>query len=415
MSRSAEPLTGEDLLITPDLYRRPARDASLERELEAYRELSALMTVDPQLAIQRFLDLALELCPAAGSAGLSELSTDEDGNVIFRWTAMSGDFASHVGGTTPRDFSPCGLCLDHHHSILIDRPGRLFDYFNAVEPGIAEGLIVPLFDTGKRPLGTLWVVSHRAGDGFDATDARVMEQLAVQLVLAIKLRRKAKVLVQLEQVVRDKDVLAKEVQHRVKNTLQMTSALLHLQERGAGSADVRAALKEAQSRLLVLAKVYEALLQPEGDAGLDKVDVTAVIQTLMIALKEGAPRSGRIRLRAECDPLMLEASEAVPVGLVVNEAVTNALKHGFPGRRSGEVVVALRSSGDDCRLEIRDNGRGFERAVRDGSLGMRLIHSLARQLGAQLTVDGTNGGRIALSWRLSGRAGARRQREASEA
>jgi two-component sensor histidine kinase len=415
MSRGEAPVTAEDLLTTPELYRRPPRAASLEMELDAYRELSALMAVDPQLAIQRFLDLALELCPASGSAGLSELGTDDSGGQIFRWTAMSGALAPYLGGTTPRDFSPCGLCLDHHHAILVDRPARLFDYFRSAEPEIVEGLIVPLYDTGKRPLGTLWVVSHRDADRFDATDARVMEQLAVQLVLAIKLRRKAKVLVQLEQVVRDKDVLTKEVQHRVKNTLQMTSALLHLQERGADSAEVRAALKEAQSRLLVLAKVYEALLQPEGDAGLDKVDVTAVIQTLMIALKEGAPRSGRIRLRTECDPLMLEASQAVPVGLVVNEAVTNALKHGFPGRRAGEVLVSLRLVGDDCILEISDNGRGFERAVRDGSLGMRLIHSLARQLGAQLTVDGTNGARIALSWRSSGRAGARRQRETSEA
>jgi two-component sensor histidine kinase len=415
MSRAATSLNAEDILVTPQLYRRAPRAASLEMELEAHRELSALMAVDAQLAIERFLDLALQLCPAAGSAGLSELTTDEAGDPIFRWTAMSGAFAPHLGGTTPRGFSPCGLCLDHHHTILVDRPVRLFDYFNTAEPEIVEGLIVPLYDTGKRPLGTLWVVSHGAEGRFDATDARVMEQLAVQLVLAIKLRRKAKILVQLEQVVRDKDVLTKEVQHRVKNTLQMTSALLHLQERGSASAEVRAALKEAQSRLLVLAKVYEALLQPEGDAELDKVDVTAVIQTLIAALKEGAPRSGRIRLRTECEPMMMEATQAVPVGLIVNEAVTNALKHGFPGRRSGQVVVALRSAGDNIVLEIGDDGRGFERPVREGSLGMRLIQSLARQLNAQLTVDGTNGTRIALTWPIARSAGMRRpQREASQ-
>jgi two-component sensor histidine kinase len=400
MSRGHASLTPEDLLATPELYRRPARAARLERELDAYRELSSLMAVDPVLAIQRFLELALELCPAAGSAGLSEIATCDSGEPIFRWTAMAGAFAPYLGGTTPRDFSPCGLCLDHHHTILVERPGRVFHYFDDAEPEIAEGLIVPLYDTGKRPLGTLWVVSHEPGALFDATDARVMEQLAVQLVLAIKLRRKAGVLLRLEQVVKDKDILVQEVHHRVKNTIQMTSALLSLQERGSASSEARAALKEAQSRLLVLAKVYEALLQPRADEDIGKVNVGAVLETLTGALREGAPRGGRVRLRTVCEPLLLDAKDAVPLGLIVNEAVTNALKHGFPGDRAGEVLVTLRCDGLSCTLEIRDDGRGFERPLREGSLGMRLMVNLARQLRAQFLVEGEEGTRISLTWRL---------------
>lgn len=393
-----EPLTPEALLATPSLYRRRARTADLETELEAYRELSSLMAVDPELAIQRFLELAVELCPAAGSAGLSELEAAEDGPQIFRWTAMSGALAPHVGGTTPRDFSPCGLCLDHCHTILVDRPARAFPYFQAADPQIVEGLIVPLYDTGKRPIGTLWVTSHDPGGRFDATDSRVMEQLAVQLVLAIKLRRKAGVLVRLEQVVRDKDMLVQEVHHRVKNTLQMTSALLHLQERALVSAEARAALKEAQSRLLVLASVHDALVQPSGDSGAARIDTAALVETLVAALRESTPRSAGIKLRTVCDPVILGAGEAVPLGLIVNEAVTNSLKHAFRGRASGEVVVELRRTGRTCSLEIRDDGIGFTEPVRDGSLGMRLIRSLARQLKAKLAVSGDRGGSIRLDW-----------------
>jgi two-component sensor histidine kinase len=364
LTYGSAPLTADDLLVTPLLYRRPARPAHLGAELDAYRELSSLMAVDPRLAIERFVELALELCPAAGSAGLSELTTDDAGEPIFRWTAMSGAFKPYLGGATPRGFSPCGLCLDQHHTILVDRPARIFAYFEDADPAIVEGLIVPLYDTGKRPLGTLWVVSH--GDGrFDATDARIMEQLAVQLVLAIKLRRKAGVLAQLEQVVKDKDMLVQEVHHRVKNTIQMTSALLHLQERGAGSSEVREALKQAQSRLLVLAKVYEALLRPSGEPDAGAVDVAALVKSLTGALRDSAPRSGRIRLSAACDPLLLSAGDAVPVGLIVNEAVTNALKHAFPGRRSGQVIVELRRLGERCKLEVRDDGRSTDRRARE--------------------------------------------------
>ncbi|HEX8223451.1 MAG TPA: histidine kinase dimerization/phosphoacceptor domain -containing protein [Allosphingosinicella sp.] len=394
------PLIPEAVLATPELYRRSARAADLETELEAYRELSSLMSPEPGLAIQRFLELAIELCPAAGSAGLSELGVGEDGGEIFTWTALAGEFLPYVGGTTPRDFSPCGLCLDHHHTILVERPARAFGYFADAEPQIVEGLIVPLYDTGKRPIGTLWVASHDPGGRFDATDARVMEQLAVQLVLAIKLRRKARVLMVLEQVVRDKDILVQEVHHRVKNTIQMTSALLHLQERGLASSEARAALKEAQSRLLVLANVHEALVQPAAGSDASSVDMAALVETLVSSLRESAPPSSGIRLGTACDAMMLPASEAVPLGLIVNEAVTNSLKHAFHGRDSGEVVVELRA-GETCSLEIRDDGIGFAKAARDGSLGMRLIQSLSRQLKAKVAVSGEGGASVRLEWKRS--------------
>jgi len=399
MSSSEFATSVDEILKTAVLYRRQPRECSLENELAAYRELSALMAVDPKLAIQRFLELALELCPGAGSAGLSELAVDEAGDPIFRWTAMSGAFAPYVGGTTPRDFSPCGLCLDHHHAILVERPARVFTYFKEAEPEIVEGLIVPLYDTGKRPLGTLWVTSHDAASMFDPTDARILEQLAVQLVLAIKLRRKAKILVEMEQLVRDRDLLVQEVNHRVKNTIQMTSALLHLQERGV-SKEARHALKEAQGRLLVLAKVYEALLHPGAEGDLTSISMRPLLETLVTALCSTPQHANRIEVTIKCDDVLLDTSQAVPVGLIVNEAMTNALKHGFPRRRAGAVVIELSECRALCSLQISDNGVGFEHPLREGSLGMRLIQSLARQLGTTVEVKSSPGTTVKLEWRL---------------
>jgi two-component sensor histidine kinase len=278
----------------------------------------------------------------------------------------------------------------------------MFTYFNDAAPQIVEGLVIPLYDTGKRPLGTLWVASHEAGHQFDATDARVMEQLAVQLVLAIKLRKKAKVLALLEQALKDKDMLVHEVQHRVKNTIQMTSALLHLQERAVSSIEARDALHEAQTRLTVLAKVYSSLLLPSSEDDAGKIDVAALIDSLVSALRDNGPPAGRIRVRTDCDALMLDPDVAVPIGLLVNEAVTNAFKHAFPDRRSGEIVVEVRCSAGKCRLEIRDDGAGFRHPLREGSLGMKLMQSLARQLKAQLIVEGEGGTSIRLTWRTSG-------------
>ena len=399
MMRVAQLVQQDEVLVTPRLYRRRARPAALETELAAYRELSSLMTLDPVLAMQRFLDLAIDLCPAAGSAGLSELAENEQGDPIFKWTMMSGAFAPYVGGTTPRNFSPCGLCLDNHHTILVDRPGRIFTYFNEASPEIIEGLIVPLYDTGKRPLGTLWVTSHDRQHRFDATDARIMEQLAVQLVLAIKLRRKARIAAQLEDSARDNKILVQEVRHRVKNMIQMATSLLHLQERGVGSDEARTALSEARSRLLVLSKVYETLLDHDSNSRF--VDVGTLIESLAKALRESSPASPRIAFRTDCEPCLLAVASAVPLGLIVNEAMTNALKHAFPGDRQGTITVRFKCDGGVCSLIVADDGSGFDGSPREGSLGMRLMTSLARQLHAKLDIDGASGTRVRLDWTVA--------------
>ena len=393
----------DDVLITERLYRRRARPACLERELSAYRELSSMMAVSPSAAIQRFLDLAIELCPPAASAGLSELVREGD-ECMFEWTALSGALAPHVGGSTPCDFSPCGLCLDHHHTILVDRPGRLFTYLNEAAPLIAEGLIVPLYDTGKRAIGTLWVVSHDPDAKFDATDARVMEQLAVQLVLAIKLRRKAEIAARLEETSRDNQMLVHEVRHRVKNMLQMTSSLLELQERGTRSSEARAALKEANSRLMVLASVYENLLQPGADSR--EVDICELLRALVGALRESSPSNAKIAVETSCEQLKVGVTQAVPLGLLVNEAVTNSLKHAFVGRSRGTIVIRLAVIGDGCLLTISDDGKGFTGDPRPGSLGMRLMNRLARQLQAKFSVDASDGTTVAVRWPMrSGQVG----------
>jgi PAS domain S-box-containing protein len=176
-----------DILMTSELATRPRKPANLAAEVAAFCELSALLAIDPQRTLKRFLELAIILCDA-GSAGISLLDTDADGKPVFRWDTLAGPLAVHLNGTTPRYFSPCGLCLDAGRTILVDRPTRAFDYFSSAVKPLMEALIVPLYDTGGLPLGTIWIVCHNA-KRFDAEDARVMEQLAIQMVLALKVRQ----------------------------------------------------------------------------------------------------------------------------------------------------------------------------------------------------------------------------------
>ena len=176
-----------DLLTTRALLPRPKRPPDLQAQLAAFCELSVALANDPRAAIRRFLEVAIRLC-GAGSAGLSVLRSNQAGQAIIRWEAVSGALASHEGVDTPRDSSPCGLCLDAGATVLIGQPERAFAYLRNTPPSILEDLIVPLHDHANKTLGTLWIAHHDASSRFSSDDARILEQLATQLVLALKLR-----------------------------------------------------------------------------------------------------------------------------------------------------------------------------------------------------------------------------------
>jgi two-component sensor histidine kinase len=384
----ADGLAPEDVLATEEMLARPRKTADLAAEVAAFRELSALMAVDPARVVQRFLELALVLC-GAGSSGLSVLAEDGRGEPVFRWDALAGAFAPYVGGTTPRRFSPCGLCLDRDATILVSRPARVFRYFEATEPEIVEGLVVPVRGIDAAPpLGTLWVVHHDRRGRFDAEDARVMEELAVQMTLALGLLRDAAA----------RDAATQEVHHRVKNTLAATAGVLRLQARAAPSAEARAALDEALGRLGVFASAHDLLCRAATGAG--AVEMAALLERLVDALRwYPSCTDGRVRLRVRADEgVWLPPDVAVSLALVANEAVTNACKHAFPDGRAGEVEVRLGRRADGALvLAVRDDGVGLPIQAPEGGLGMRLIRGFVRKVGATLTLSGEGGTTVALT------------------
>ncbi len=169
---------------TVELYARPRRAPALAAEALAFQELATLLVERPDRAVRQLLDIALRLC-RAGSAGISLLESGKGGPPRIR-SVLAGELAPQAGGTPPRASGPCRLCLEAGATILVS-PFRAFDRPGTTDPPITEGLVTPLFDTGRVALGTLWVVHHDAGRAFDAEDARIVERLAVQLVLALRM------------------------------------------------------------------------------------------------------------------------------------------------------------------------------------------------------------------------------------
>jgi two-component sensor histidine kinase len=362
----------EEILITEELALRPHRLPDHAAEARALHELAAHVGELPASLHQRFVDLALELCDA-GSAGISLLEAGESGATIFRWTALAGSFAPFVGGHTPRDFSPCGLCLDRGEPILLSRPARRFTYFDEVSIPIVEGLIVPLYSRGRKPLGTIWIVSHRAERRFDGEDARVMEALASFLGVALEK----------SSLLREKELLLDELRHRDKNTLQMITSLLAVQRQAATDPAARRALEDALARTRAIAQAHADLF--ERDPAADGLE--GAIRSMCASL-DALVQGRRISFEVDVESITADPSRLLLILLITNELVTNAVKYGVPAEGEGRIgITARRSGSDQVTLEVSDDGLPFAdspEVLKDRGMGFTLVDAFARQLGGRV-------------------------------
>ena len=199
-----------------------------------------------------------------------------------------------------------------------------------------------------------------------------------------------------EAAVAQQELLMKEIHHRVKNNLQIVASLLNLQASRIKQPEAKAEFASARDRVRALATLHRHLYsQGEVHTINMRLFLTELCGQLFAAMGE---REGtRISLNIEASELQMSSDQAVPLSLIVTEAVSNALKYAFPNGRSGTVEVCLTGSADEAELTISDDGVGIpagraetEMGVRDG-LGLTLIRGFARQLGATLNVKEDHG------------------------
>jgi hypothetical protein len=165
----------QQVLITHELFTRPLVKRDRAAQIRALEAVGREITKPADQLLGVVVNHALGLC-TAGSTGLSVLY-EEDGGQYFHWDAMAGVLHDHVGETTPRNFSPCGVTLDRNSPQLFSYPARYFRYFEECGVPLVEGLVIPIF-VDEKPLGTLWIISHTKDCQFTSEDALVMTGLA---------------------------------------------------------------------------------------------------------------------------------------------------------------------------------------------------------------------------------------------
>lgn len=209
--------------------------------------------------------------------------------------------------------------------------------------------------------------------------------------------------IQVEQELRlliiQKEVLMKETHHRVKNNLQVVSSLISLQARRVEDDFARATLRESQARVRSMALVHEKLCQSDDLAHVDLIEYARSLTRSLESIYRDQLGNVDIAIHGDRIP-NLDLQQAVPWGLLLQELVTNSLKHAFEGRESGSIQIELHRADKEIHLSVSDDGVGMPNEIdhqQGGSLGMELIRSLTDQLGGQLVIHRDEGTRFLIT------------------
>ena len=198
----------------------------------------------------------------------------------------------------------------------------------------------------------------------------------------------------IEKSLSDKEILLKEIHHRVKNNLQIVSSMLNLQTRHINDPQVLEAITDSRNRVKSMALIHQNLYRQNN---LKSIYISTYLHNLCASLFHSFKvDENRIKLTSNIEPLELDVDTIIPIGLIVNELITNAIKYAFPNNRQGEIELNVKLHGDHLFLQVRDNGIGLNPDFdykKSDSFGYSLIHSLAGKLKAQISIisnDGTN-------------------------
>lgn len=278
----------------------------------------------------------------------------------------------------------------------------LFDHGTGYLATLLSTLVVALL---LPPADSIWVANPR---DLLALGAFLLTGLLLSALLELlhrSLRTARDALGRAQAAEEQKDLFLREAIHRFKNDMAIVMALLRSQSRQLTDAQAKTALANTANRVLVMSRVHEQLRAGASTDAL--VNTQEFIATFSGDLTSSLLDLRPVTLTVEAEAHELSHQHAVAIGLIVNEALTNALKYAFPDDRAGTVGVTFRREADRFRLEVRDDGVGFdpERAPSQGGLGRRLVQSMAQQIGGTLTIapdTGAPGTIVSVSFPVAG-------------
>jgi len=432
------PVPLEDILITSKLKSRRRRKPNSFAENAALHELARVMVTSPEELIDTLLRLAIDLC-GAGTAGLSLLETPAQGEPLFRWTNLAGALSEHLGGSTPRNFSPCGVTLDNNAPQLFTYPGRRFQYLNGLNFTVVEALVIPV-RLGAEVPGTVWIVSHDEEMKFDSEDARIMTGLAEFTACGLQMTRLSE-MQRSARIEGDKEIAARklteqalrkvqtrleiDIDTRTTQLHQLSVKLMNLQdeERRRIARDLHdsagqylAGIQMNLSALLgqnsvstapAISRISESLALAEQCQSEIRtisyllhpplLDETGLHAALSWYVEGFAKRSG-IRVDLEIPETLPRLSAETETALfrVIQQGLANIHRHS----NSKVAGIVIDVNAESVTLDIVDEGSGivpeilgeFHSGTRLPGIGMAGMRERIRNMGGQFHVESSDAG-----------------------
>jgi PAS domain S-box-containing protein len=390
--------------VARDITARKQAEAEAERRR---RESELLAELAQSLNASLDLDTVLQRVVA----GAKELCGSERALIMLREPGSEAMVVRYEVGNPQTAYA--GLRIEPSKGIggqvlLTERAMRTNDY--AADPRFSKDYLAGARAEGKLavvavpiPIGPriegLFYVSNPSTHPFTARDEEILQRLAAHAAIAMQnaglygsaqeeLARRTQAEAQLTALLREKELLLREIHHRVKNNLQIISSLLELQSDAIHDPGVLALFQDSQQRIHSMALVHEILYQSQD---LGRVDVGAYLQSLSAQLlRSYSVDPQRVTLRSHMDRVLLDLNQAIPCGLILNELLTNAFKHAFPDGRVGEIHVALHTNpARQVTLMVQDTGIGLPEGLdfrHTDSLGLQLVCLLTEQLEGTITL-----------------------------
>lgn len=294
---------------------------------------------------------------------------------------------------TPREISFCSQAICNPSEVLIIPDIRLDSRFSenplvTKDPNVVFYAGAPLISKNGHPLGTLCIIDFQPRN-LNQQEVETLKVLSSQVSKLIDLRLTNE---DLRKNLKEKNVLLKEIHHRVKNNLQLVSSLLNLQANKINNEDFSNAIKSSQDRIRSMAIVHEKLYQSKS---LSEINLSNYLNTLIDEKLKETP-DDQINFILDIPNVKFTIDKAIPLGLLINEMITNSYKHAFNSSKDNTIKIQLIiKANDEGILKYEDNGTGLRqdyRVANPHSMGMDLIESFVDQLDGKLDLKSTTKG-----------------------
>lgn len=409
---------GQIIGIGQDITERKQIELTLKTQAEREQLMRAVaMRIRQSLNLQDILNVTVQEVRdllEVDRVIVYQFAADMSGKVVAEsvqpgWTVSLGkeieDTCFQTGGGVEYYRGRKRAIANIYEAGLSDCHLQLLEQFE-----VKANLIVPILLQvgGDNPASWLWglLVAHQCSNFRDWQENQLdlLDQLTVQIAIAIQqstvfqqaqneLAERQKAEINLRSALAEKEVLLKEIHHRVKNNLQIVSSLLQLQSQTLKDPEVIKVFRDSQNRIDSISLIHKNLYTSPNIGHLEVADYIENLATSLLMSYQIVP--GQINLETSIDAIHLNVDQAIACGLIINELISNALKHAFPEQRSGQITINLRNINNCIEMIIQDDGIGLPHDLdwsNTDSLGLSLVYDLVtEQLEGSIAVESNHG------------------------